>query len=485
MKDLDILPEYITKKIKEIIKEESGIIINDDREIDFEIVIRGRIINNKVNPADYIDLLKSNDNEIITVASFFTIQESSFYRNKNHFDRLRNHIFPAIRFEKEKQNNRNIRILSAGCATGEEPYTIAMIFNDLFTGSSQWNIEIIATDINKKALEFAKEGVYSEYKLRNIEDYYKSRYYDIIKKDKITTYKVKEDIKKYIKFKQCNLIKEPFVLNDLNNVDIIFCENVIIYFCQESVQRLINNFYNILGENGYLFLGYSETLNMIKHNFNLSWWNDSFAYQKNENARQKENSVNITGFTDKIEEIKNDGINIISYKDFIFLAVQNYKKGLIENVSTILEEMEKRKVELKEDFYIIKAEFLCDKEDYMNAANLCRNVISMNPYNIDAHLILCNIYIQIGMYEKAEFEIKTALYIDENSILAHYFYAIYYYQIKNIPVSLDYLKKAYEISMKKGTMFEDILYPINENKRNSIRNRILSYHEQNFSEIFK
>ena len=476
MKDLTLIPDKIFREIKEIIREESGIIINDDRMIDFEIVLRARLANNSTTPEEYVNLLRNSDNEIIIIASFFTIQESSFYRNKYHFDRLREIILPEIKIEKQMQNNRKILILSAGCATGEEPYTIAMIINDLFFDSSEWDIEIIATDINKNAIDFASFGVYSGYKLRNIDDYYKNKYFDIIKENKNVSYRIKDSIRKYISFRQCNLIKEPFMLENLRDVDIIFCENVIIYFRRESVQRLINNFYDILNDNGYLFLGYSETLNMVKHPFHLTWWKESFAYQKK--ALELTDNSNEESFVDIIKKsaiVENENVNInIPYKDYMMLAIQNYKKGHSKNVAMILEELEKNKKELKEDFYTIKAEYLLDNGDFMNAANLCRNAITIDPYCIDAHMILGDIYIRISMYDKAEFEIKTVLYFNDSYALAYYFLAIYYQKTGDQLNYVSSIKRAVELSKKKAGIFENYIYPVSDKKRESIRQNIMA-----------
>lgn len=212
-----------------------------------------------------------------------------------------------------------------------------MILNDLIPNIKEWNVKIIATDINEKALQMAKEAVYSEYKLRNIEHWYIDRYFNEVKERKSKIYELKDSVKNLVTFRHCNLIREPFELSDLYDIDVIFCENVMIYFCMESIQRLINNFYNILRMDGYLFLGYSETLNFIKHKFSLSWWKDSFTYKKSETPDDPGNNpYNL--ILEKTKEYIDEGLTDISkktYEDIINLILRNYNEELYDNVSIL------------------------------------------------------------------------------------------------------------------------------------------------------
>ena len=152
----------LINNIRTIIKNKTGIVINDDNILDLEIVLQSRLTNTKMLPDSYLDFLKKNYDEIIILASHFTIQETSFYRNKAHFDRLKFEILPNLINERRLENNRKILILSAGSATGEEPYTLAMILSELIYDIRDWDIRIIGTDINAEVLEVAKQGLYAK-----------------------------------------------------------------------------------------------------------------------------------------------------------------------------------------------------------------------------------------------------------------------------------------------------------------------------------
>lgn len=483
MNDLNISMKEneIISVIEEIIKEQTGIILEKGRKVDLDIVLRSRLIFHKMLPEKYVEFLKYNHDEIVLVASCFTIQETSFYRYKSHFDRLKLEIIPELLI-KNKDTNKTLQILSAGCATGEEPYTISMILNDLIPNIKDWNIKITATDINENALNIAKEGIYSEYKLRNIDTWYINRYFTKIESGKSILYKLKDTVKNLVSFRHCNLIREPFELADLSNIDIIFCENVIIYFCMDSIQRLINNFYNILKKDGYLFLGYSETLNFIKHKFILSWWNDSFTYKKSE----KEEEPVYYDFKKLAQAEESKGtkdeedytaITNKSYEDIINLILRNYNQELFDNVSVLLRKIEESKIQIDEIFYIIKAEFIFDKSDYINATNECRKAINKNPHSIDAHIILGIIYLKLNLLDSAAFEFKTALYIDKNSVLANYYYALYNRLIKNNAECENYLNYARKQLNENGGILKNRIYPVNEKTYKKIYNDLLNLQE--------
>jgi chemotaxis protein methyltransferase CheR len=465
--------EELRSKMIEIIRDETGIMIHPERTIDLDIVIDSRLIFHNMAPEKYLSFASCNYNEIVYLASCFTIQETSFYRNRNHFDRLRLEIFPALIAARTKE--KRIRILSAGCATGEEPYTIAMILCDLLPDMSAWKIEITATDIHDDALSMALEGVYSRYKLRNIDQSYITRYFTEVRDEhesKIAKnlgghYRIADSIKRMVSFRHTNLIREPFELSYLSGVDIILCENVIIYFCIESIQRLIENFYDLLVPGGWLFLGYSETLNVVRHRFALSWWKDSYAYVKQKkSAGEVEESAPRIGTIESEPGIPLPQLNL-SYTDLIKLVIESYKNGLTERVYTILKALESDSFTLDETFYVLKAEYCFDQNDNINAANECRKAINKNPFCIDAHLLLGAIYLDIDMFDSAIFEIKTALYINNDNILANYFCSLYNKKIECEAEYLICLDRAKKMFLNSGNLGQNI-FPANRAMENTI-----------------
>lgn len=438
----------LVSRICKEIEEKTGIIIRDDRLMDMEIVLNSRFKKTGLQGKDYLSFFKNDKDEIIYVASQFTIQESCFFRYREHFDRIKYIILPEL---ISKKTERRLTILSAGCATGEEPYSLAMLVNELIPDHRNWQIQIIATDINLKALEIAKEGLYSNYKLRNTDDYYREKYFKVKMINKQIYYQICDLIRAMVKFRHCNLISEPFELADLIDVDIILCENVIIYFNQESIKRLINNFYKMLVDGGYLFLGYSETLNFVENKFNLSWWKNSFAYQKSNLIKNKE-----------IENIKK-----LSFKKITYLSKKNNEDmqlpaaidysiycNLLTEFKVLIEEGNLKQAEKilallvqavqfhKEEYFLLKAEYHYLTNDYFYALEESHRALRFNPYLLEAHLILAIVYLKVSMLQNADFEIRTSLYMQPECALSYYLAACYWQKCGDFNKKKEFLIKA-------------------------------------------
>lgn len=175
-----------------------------------------------------------------------------FFRESDHFDLLKSTILSEVSALTPQTND--IRLWCAGCATGEEPYTLAMTANDFTQNHPGKTVSILATDISMNALEKAIEGKYTADKLRNISPLYIQKYFT----KELQTYYVKAELKKNILFKRLNLMRENFPFK--NRFHIIFCRNVMIYFDRQTRQRLVAQFYKHLQPGGYLFIGHSESL---------------------------------------------------------------------------------------------------------------------------------------------------------------------------------------------------------------------------------
>ena len=177
--------------------------------------------------------------------NYMTINVSEFYRNPEQWKIVENEIFPALIKKKG-----NIKIWSAACSTGEEPYTITMILSQHLPLSK---ISIIATDIDKEAMAKAQTGIYSENSLKNVPSAIVSKYFSKVT-DK--TYSISDEIKKCVSFKQHNLLTDKFV----EGCDLIVCRNVLIYFTEEAKAEIYSNFSKSLNPEGILFVGSTEQI---------------------------------------------------------------------------------------------------------------------------------------------------------------------------------------------------------------------------------
>lgn len=226
---------------------------------------------------DYYQYLKyhiNKDNELINIMDIITTNETYFFRESFQLKAFSDEIIPELIKIKSAKGSRSLRIWSAGCSSGEEPYSIAMLLSDI-PQLKGWNIEIFGTDISQKVLQRARSAVYGKSSFRATEELQLDLFFDKLSEG----YKVKDFIRKYVSISQLNL----FDVNQmamLGKMDIIFCRNVIIYFDQAAKSRVIESLYNSLYDGGFLLLGHSESLMNLKTHFKLRHFINDMVYQK-------------------------------------------------------------------------------------------------------------------------------------------------------------------------------------------------------------
>lgn len=229
------------------------------------ILIEGRLSNliekkGMTSFGQYLDSIKKNNKDEITMLiNKLTTNYTYFYREENHFKYLREVILP---FEEKNNKSKILNIWSAGCSSGEEPYTLAMVIDDYFKFSAaQWKINILASDISENVLGKAREGIYADEAIKNLPDPYKKKYF---KKTSDGKYQVDAEIKKYVSFKVFNLMDS---ISSNNKYDVIFCRNVMIYFNSETKMNIVNKFYEATKAGGHLMIGHAETIQRNKSKY--------------------------------------------------------------------------------------------------------------------------------------------------------------------------------------------------------------------------
>ena len=218
--------------------------------------------------------------ELIALLNEITIGETCFFRNQPQLDALRKIVLPNILRVKSKLPLRRLRIWSAGCSTGEEPYTLRILQLEEAAGSlKDWSLEILATDLNERSLAHAKAAVYGTYSTRNLSAAYRQKYF-IPQGDQL---QVNSLARANISFARLNL-SDDARMTFMKSMDVIFCCNVLIYFDLASKRRVIQHFYNNLLPHGYLFLGHSESLYGVSDDFRLVHLPGATAYVRGERS---------------------------------------------------------------------------------------------------------------------------------------------------------------------------------------------------------
>ncbi|HTR67109.1 MAG TPA: protein-glutamate O-methyltransferase CheR [Terriglobales bacterium] len=230
---------------------------------------------------DYYDCLTIKpirQAELIALLNEITIGETCFFRNQPQLDAVRNVVLPKIVEARAKLPLRNLRIWSAGCSTGEEPYTLSMLMlEEIGDRMKGWNFEIQATDLNERSIAHAKHAVYGGYSTRNLTAHFKQKYFSARGEDLVVT----PEVKTRVTINRLNL-SDDARMAFMKGFDIIFCCNVLIYFDAASKRKVIQHFYNNLMPHGYFFLGHSESLYGISDDFRLVHMPSTTAYVKAE-----------------------------------------------------------------------------------------------------------------------------------------------------------------------------------------------------------
>lgn len=262
-------------KIKKLVLERTGILINEQKANMILQKIQILIKEGAIKDLNhfYYNLI-TNDRELQNFINFLTVNETYFFREFEQLKAFAEVILPEVVEFKRKSGENKIKIWVAGCATGDEAYTIAIILSEFL--EKDFLYEIYASDIDTNALGAAEKGVYEARNVRFVHHYYLNKYFDITKEGK---FQIKEELKRNIKFLHHNLVdfSKYFIFS---KSDFVFCRNVLIYFGDEQRKKVIDKMYEILNCGGYLFLGHSESVGRLSDRFSVRRINDSFFYYK-------------------------------------------------------------------------------------------------------------------------------------------------------------------------------------------------------------
>ena len=376
---------------------------------------------------EYYEMLlysRSNSSQWDRLVSALTVGETYFFRNQGHFDALGKHILPEL-IARWEHRNRRIRIWSAGCATGEEPYSIAMLLHELIPNLASWNILILATDINRAALYQAQEGVYGPWSFRGVEKRIQDRYFKLNGNKR---YAIANEVKRMVTFNYLNLVDDyyPSLSNNTNAMDVILCRNVTIYFNSEVTQQVVDRFYKCLTNGGRLVPGASEPNLVFFQNFEPRNYPGAVVYQKPLVAKERERPVFTlrplvkTPQPEPLPKVpdKKEGKPSPS-PDPYQAALELLQAGQVDEALVKLY----GKLDQDPDFvptYYALGKVYANKGNLEEAQNWCERAIKKDKLQPEPYFILSMIYQQFGLLEMAVDNLKKALYLDPTFALAHY-----------------------------------------------------------------
>ncbi|MFH1135609.1 MAG: protein-glutamate O-methyltransferase CheR [Pseudomonadota bacterium] len=228
---------------------------------------------------DYVKILKYSDprgQELQSLIELLTVNETYFFRDFRQLTAFAEHCLEEVAQKKRIARKKRIRIWSAGCSTGEEPYTLGIILREMLEDFSEWDITILATDIDRNVVNTAKKRCYSKTSLRDVPSEYLRRYF---MPGSNGDYKLCADFSPMINFEYLNLMDKT-ALRQHQGFDFIFCRNVLIYFDEVSRKQVVDHFYMALNPGGFVFLGSSESVGQINTAFKVKRTGDHLVYYR-------------------------------------------------------------------------------------------------------------------------------------------------------------------------------------------------------------
>jgi chemotaxis protein methyltransferase CheR len=272
-------PIYL--KMRDLVYQACGIYHSEEKLYLLAGACRRRMTNSKAKDSrQYLDLISNPATRVLELRELLneiTIGETCLFRSPSQLTALQNVILPELIATRSKIGLRKLRVWSAGCSTGEEPYTLSMfLLEQTEKLLKDWTFEILATDLNDRSIETAKAGIYGSYALRNTSDLYKRKYFVPAEGGKL---QVKDEVRSRITFSRLNLSDDTKMLF-MKGIDMVFCCNVLIYFDIPSKRRVVQHFFSSLQSPGYFFLGHAESLYQVTDQFRLVHLPGTTTYQK-------------------------------------------------------------------------------------------------------------------------------------------------------------------------------------------------------------
>ncbi|MGE5325533.1 MAG: CheR family methyltransferase [Deltaproteobacteria bacterium] len=265
--------EFELDGFRTVIEERSGICFDESRERFFSSRIQEYLQERKLaSGADLMKLVRSSNIEYEAMLQRLLTHETSFFRYPSAFAALKKRVLPEVHARKVWARPRSLRIWSAGCSTGEEPYSISIALAETTAFATGWDVEILATDISRQAVARAVHGTYQGRSLANLTPEQIAAHFTPVG----DRFEVKPAIRARVSFVVMNLVQSLY----LGRMDCVFCMNVLIYFSGERREQLIRTFYDCLEPGGYLLLGHSETLGAAQLGFEKVVFDDFMIYRK-------------------------------------------------------------------------------------------------------------------------------------------------------------------------------------------------------------
>lgn len=355
-----------------------------------------------------------------------TVGETYFFRDKNQMKMLENEIFPEIISNKRSTNNLSLRIWSAGCASGEEIYTIAMMLNDLLPDIKNWNISLLGTDINTQALQKALSGIYSEWSMRSCSESIINKYFS----REGNKYILSERIRRLVTFDYLNLNDDayPSIFNGTNSQDLILCRNVLIYFDSGKITSLMRKLSACLVPDGYLLLGASDPIDSKAKDHQLHF-RHNMLFSRMQPQEKPPTETKFTVETIKVKPAEPRPVITSSHHNLSTSVAEILpERAQIDYLlntaqwQPLLNKIESVKVisDTTGFYTYARGTAYANLGNLTKATQLIEEALHIAPTNEIYHFTYALVLIENNKLIEAENELRKAIFLNNDLLVAHY-----------------------------------------------------------------
>lgn len=406
-------------------------------------------------PEEYYQILKGDTDqghhEWRQLMLLLTTNETYFFRDKGQFSLLRDRLLPQL-IEKKRQQQRStgkpspsLRLWSAGCSTGEEPYSLGILIKELIPDWQNWDIFILGTDINIDALERAKQGIFSSWSFRMVDPAIQKQYFQSCK----TEWKLDETIRRMATLHQGNLVKDiyPNPASTIHSMDLIICRNVFVYFDERSISLVLPKFAKTLTPEGYLITGHAELYGQELSLFKSMVFPESIVYQRREagasdasaDSRRVDFFQNVS--VSKVDAplaqpLPKDNLPAGEYrvpgtqqpkpglKDYNLInTASSPAKASEDRASSFAQLGQNKPAQATPDALLKEAESLFQKKAYSQALEKAQKLLDLHSDQFGAYYLMAQVYANLGNYHKARHYCERALSVNSQTVLPYYLLA--------------------------------------------------------------
>ncbi len=404
MSTMQLLPFFTP--LYDLVQTRTGLRLSDTQQQDLaRLIEKPDGLLTPPNPNEWAVLLREQPTESAlwqSVIRCATVGETYFFRNQAQFDALRTVVLPALIENQYQRGQKQLRLWSAGCATGEEPFSLAIVLRDLLPDIDSWQVTILATDINSDNLERARHGLYRAWSFRNetpadVRDRWFSPEGD--------NFTISPAIRRMVDFRLLNLINDdyPSLETGIMDMDVILCRNVTIYFDQKTTQGIAERFHRVLNADGWLVVGHAEPISSVYQGFEPRNFPDTVLYQK----------VPLTKSTLEIRPVE----PVPVFRPAIQV---NTNPAYQSKESPAPEPETKKKERTQAGDAWEKARQAADAEKWDNALVWLMHAEAAYKFQPHVYHLRATVQWQLGDLEGAMVSLRQAIYCDPNFALAHY-----------------------------------------------------------------